>query len=187
MLAAITTELDERMPASMARIEEQALRARSTSAAMLPEVEAVRASADGAANRLSEAEASLSRQQQALDALLANLSEGVASAETQLRALGTAAQDADSAAAQIVAKTGPELIDALLRVREAANQAAERAREAISAVIPQSAAALAAASSERWQGRSAARSRNGWANSARWRRGRWTRRGRLRSGSRGRC
>jgi len=46
----------------------------------------------------------------------------------------------------MVAETGPELIEALLRVREAATQAADRAREAISAVIPQSAFALAEAS-----------------------------------------
>jgi predicted nucleic acid-binding Zn-ribbon protein len=145
-LAAITAELDERLPASLARVEEQATRTRSVSAAMLPDVEAVQASAEGAAVRLAEAEASLSRQQQALDAMLANLTQGVATAEEQLRGLGGAAQDADSAASQIVTKTGPELIMALLRVREAANVAAERARETIAAVIPQSAAALAEAS-----------------------------------------
>jgi hypothetical protein len=146
VLSAIASELDERLPASFARVEEQAKRTRDVSTAMLPDVEAVRASAEGAATRLQEAEASLSRQQQALETLLANLSQGVASAEEQLRALGGAAQDADSAASQIVSKTGPELIESLLRVREAANVAAERARETIAAVIPQSAAALAEAS-----------------------------------------
>jgi hypothetical protein len=145
-LAAISVELDERLPASLARVEEQATRTRSVSAAMLPDVEAVQASADAASARLAEAEASLSRQQQALDQMLANLTEGVAVAEGQLHALGGAALEADRAASQIVAKTGPDLIDALLRVREAANQAAERARETIGAVIPQSAATLAEAS-----------------------------------------
>ena len=51
-------------------------------------------------------------------------------------------------AQRIAAETGPELIEALLRVREAANQASERAREAISAAIPASAAALGEASRE---------------------------------------
>jgi DNA primase catalytic subunit len=46
----------------------------------------------------------------------------------------------------MVGSTGPELIDALVRVREAAGQAAERARETIAAVIPESAAALGEAS-----------------------------------------
>jgi hypothetical protein len=58
------------------------------------------------------------------------------------------AETARDNAARIAAETGPELIEALVRVRETANQAAERAREAIAAVIPQSSAALAEASRE---------------------------------------
>src|SRR6185369_11770250 len=43
---------------------------------------------------------------------------------------------------QMVRDTGPELVDALVRVREAAAQAAAHAREAIAAVIPESIDAL---------------------------------------------
>jgi hypothetical protein len=42
----------------------------------------------------------------------------------------------------MVRDTGPELVDALVRVREAAAQAASHAREAIAAVIPESVDAL---------------------------------------------
>ena len=42
-----------------------------------------------------------------------------------MRALGAAVGEADGAAAQIVRDTGPELIEALVRVREAASQASE--------------------------------------------------------------
>src|SRR5690606_21988363 len=45
-------------------------------------------------------------------------------------------------------ETGPQLIDALVRVREAANQAASHARDAIASVIPESVAALTDASRE---------------------------------------
>jgi hypothetical protein len=115
---------------------------------MAPQVEAIQVSAAGAADKLAEAEASVVRQREALDAMLERLREGVGSAEEQLRALGAAASEADETAGQLVNSTGPELIEALLRVRETANQAAERAREAIAAVIPQSAAALGEASRE---------------------------------------
>jgi hypothetical protein len=54
--------------------------------------------------------------------------------------------ETDAVAGKLVGNTGPELIEALMRVREAASQAAERAREAIAAVIPDSAAALGEAS-----------------------------------------
>jgi hypothetical protein len=145
-LAGIAEQLDQHVPAALGRVEEQAERARSAASGIVPTVQALQTSSEGAAATLAEAEASLVRQQEALDALLARISDGVGGAEEQLRALGSAVGEADGAASRIVAETGPELIEALLRVREAATQAADRAREAISAVIPQSAFALAEAS-----------------------------------------
>jgi prefoldin subunit 5 len=145
-LAAITSELEERAPAALARVQEQAERTEATTSRMLPQIEAIQASSASAAERIAEAEQSLARQQAELDALLARLSQGVAAAQGELQGLGTAAAEADSAAARIVSQTAPELIDALVRVREASNQAATHAREAIAAVIPQSVAALADAS-----------------------------------------
>jgi hypothetical protein len=151
-LAGIADALDGRVPTALAQVEQQAERARATAADIAPRVEALQASAESAATRLAEAESSVGRQQQALETLLARLNEGVGGAEAQLRALGSAVTEADEAAGKMVQNTGPELIEALLRVRETATQAAERAREAISAVIPQSAAALADASREAVEG-----------------------------------
>jgi predicted nucleic acid-binding Zn-ribbon protein len=147
-LAGIADALDQRVPAALTQVEQQAERARATADAIAPGVEALQASAESAASRLAEAEGSVGRQREALDALLARLDEGVSGAEAQLRALGGAVTEADEAAGKIVQNTSPDLIEALLRVRETATQAAERAREAIAAVIPQSAAALADASRE---------------------------------------
>ena len=147
-LAGIAAELDERVPAALRQVEEQAARTGGVAAELAPRVEAIRASADGAAARLAEAEASLARQEEALGVLLARLGEGVSGAEAQLRALGAAAGEADAAATHIAAETGPALVEALLRVRETAHQAAERAREAIASIVPQSAAALGQASSQ---------------------------------------
>jgi hypothetical protein len=109
-------------------------------------VEGVAGSAESAAQRLREAEMMLASQQQALETMLAKLGAGLGTVEEQIRALTAAAAEADAAAGRIAADTGPELIEALVRVREAAAQAAERAREAIAAVIPESAAALGEAS-----------------------------------------
>ena len=147
-LAAISSELEERTPAALARVEEQAERTRASASELLPQVEAVHASAAAAAERIAEAEQSLARQQEQLDALLARVSEGVGVAQAELKGLGTAATEAEGAAGKIVTETAPELIDALVRVREASNQAAMHAREAIASVIPQSVAALADASRE---------------------------------------
>ncbi|MEA3051228.1 MAG: hypothetical protein QOG72_131 [Sphingomonadales bacterium] len=147
-LAGIKGELTGQLPAALKGVEEQAERTREAAEAIAPVVGEVEKSAEAAAARLGESEAAVGRQREAIEALLGRIAEGSASADEQLRALGAAAEEARANAQKIVADTGPELIEALLRVREAANQASERAREAISAAIPASASALAEASRE---------------------------------------
>jgi hypothetical protein len=147
-LRQVTAQLDGELPAALQRVEAQAHRSRAAAASLTPLVEALESSTVAMATRLAEADASALRQREAFDSLLARIEEGVGTAETQLLALGAAAGQAEDTSARIVADTAPELIDALLRVRETANQAAERAREAISSVIPSSAAALGEAGRE---------------------------------------
>jgi hypothetical protein len=132
--------------AELGTVEQSAERAGAAARAVLPDVETVQAAAGAAAASLTEGEGSIRRQQEELGRLLATISEAVATAEEQTRALAAAAAEADSGARQLVTATAPELIDALVRVREAANQAANHAREAIAAAIPESVAALAEAS-----------------------------------------
>lgn len=147
-LGALSTQLSDHLPAGLQAVEEQAGRTREAAASIAPVVEGVQASAEAAASRLGETEAAVARQREALDALLARIEEGSAGAGEQLEALSAAAEAARDAAQKLAADTAPELIDALLRVREAAGQASERAREAISAAIPASAASLGEAARE---------------------------------------
>jgi hypothetical protein len=147
-LGGISGRLSEELPAALRTVEEQAGRTRDAAEAIIPIVGDIESMAGAAAARLGDGEAVLARQQESLEALLVRIGEGSASAQDQLRALGAAAEEARAAAQRIAADTGPELIEALLRVREAAGQASERAREAISAAIPASAAALGEASRE---------------------------------------
>jgi hypothetical protein len=144
-LAAAAAGLGEQLPAAFDRAEERAGAVRETALSLAPIIDGVQSSAESAAARIGEAEQSIARQREALDALLARIDEGTTGAEEQLQKLGAAAAEAEGAASKITAETGPELLDALVRVREAANQAAEKAREAIASVIPESAAALAEA------------------------------------------
>jgi hypothetical protein len=145
-LNGVTQQLNEELPTALGRVEALAGQTHGAATRIAPEIEAIRAAADAAAAKVADAEASLARQQSALDTLIATLSSGLNQAEEQLRGLGAATEQADEAARRMTTGTGPELIEALIRVRETANQAAERAREAISAVIPESAAALGEAS-----------------------------------------
>jgi hypothetical protein len=141
-LAGVTAQLRDELPPAMAGVEIQAERTAGSAAALVDKMEAMQAAAALAADGTAETEASIARQRQSLDALLATLRDGAREAEGRMRELGLAIGEADGAAAQLIKDTGPELIDALVRVRDAANQAASHAREAIAAVIPESVDAL---------------------------------------------
>ncbi|HWT11312.1 MAG TPA: hypothetical protein VN231_01005 [Allosphingosinicella sp.] len=148
VLAGVTAQLREELPPALADVELQAERMGAAAKAAVPSVAAVQASTAEAADSLARSEASLARQREALDGLLARVRDGTREAEEQLRALGGTVADADGAAARLAQETGPQLIEALVRVREAANQAASHAREAIIQVIPDSIAALSEATRE---------------------------------------
>lgn len=145
-LAAIAEQLEQSIPAGLTAIEAQAARTQGAAAAILPEIEAMQRTAEGASAAIAETEGRIARQRETVDALIASISQGVSGAEEQLRALSSVAEEADGHARRLASESGPHLIESLLRVRETAQQAAERAREALAAVIPQSAEALGDAS-----------------------------------------
>jgi hypothetical protein len=145
-LAQVTAQLRDEMPPAMAGIEIQSERTAASAEAVVAKMERMESAAANAAAQIAGSEAGIERQREALDTLLATLSEGAREAEEKMRALGAAVGEADGAAAQLVRQTGPELVDALVRVRDAAAQAASHAREAIAAVIPESVDALVTAS-----------------------------------------
>ena len=147
-LTQVTTQLRDELPTALAAVETQAGQTGAAALAAVPSVEAIQAAAALAAESLTESEESVTRQRTALDALLERVREGTAQAEERLRALGAMVESTDGSTARLTQETGPQLIDALVRVREAAQQAAVHARDAITAAIPQGVAALAKASRE---------------------------------------
>ena len=147
-LAGVAAQLRQELPPALADVETQAERTAAAARSALPPVEAIKAAAADAAGSLEASEAAVARQSEALDALLARVREGAAEAEERLRSLGGEIATADGASSRLAQETGPQLIEALVRVRETANQAAAHAREAIVQVIPDSVAALAEASRE---------------------------------------
>ncbi|MDQ8754777.1 hypothetical protein RCO27_00915 [Sphingosinicella sp. LHD-64] len=145
-LGAMSGQFREELTSALADVEGQAGRTHQAVKSVVPSMEAVQAAAALAAESMAESEASAARQRESLDAMIGTVREAVGLADEKLRALGSTVSEADSAAARLVQETGPQLIDALVRVRDAANQAAHHAREAIVAVIPDSVSALVEAS-----------------------------------------
>jgi hypothetical protein len=107
-----------------------------------PEIEWIRDAAREAGDRLGATGSAIAEQQDKLAALLGSLDQGVGGAEERLANLATAIASAQTEAAQLSVETGPALVQAMVQVKEAAAQAAERAREAIATIIPESAEGL---------------------------------------------
>jgi archaellum component FlaC len=113
-----------------------------------PEIEWIRDAAREANERLGTTGSVLAEQHDRLAALLGSLDEGVGDAENRLAGLAAAISGAQAEAARLTGETGPGLVKAMVQVKEAAAQAAERAREAIASVIPESAEGFSEATRE---------------------------------------
>ncbi len=139
-------ELGETLPQALTRLEEQAMTSRSTIASTLPEMTRLETSATAVSARLHEAETTVERQRGDVNAMFVAIDERIEVILRKAMSLDETILNASEQATRFADAAGPQLIEALLRVRETAAQAAERARAALAEVIPDSAAAIGLAS-----------------------------------------
>lgn len=135
-------ELETRLPAGFDTVDMRAAQSMQALATLAPHVAELAQAASAAQARLADVETLMARQSGALQALLGTAQRGLEAMQGKVEGFGTAVVDADAHARRLAKDTGPQLIEALVRAREAANQAGERAREAIGAAIPGAAARL---------------------------------------------
>lgn len=143
-----TREIDEMLPAAFDRLVARATTSHETIAKVSPEVAAIETSASAALDRLMEAEALLAKQRGLLDDFAQAAETRIAASSEAARALAGEIANADAAARELAEGAGAHLVDAMIRVRETAQTAAERAREAIMRVIPDAADSLTEATRE---------------------------------------
>lgn len=138
--------LDRDVPAALAQATAEAQTAAQLIAAAVPHARALTEAATNAARSLDAGRPMIERQEAALAQLVTGAEQRFAELASEVHSLQRMAADTDAQLRTLGETTSAQLVESLLRVREAANQAAERAREAIGRVIPDSAQALAAAS-----------------------------------------
>jgi hypothetical protein len=151
-LYAASREIDETLPQSLARLDTHAGATRAKIDEIAPEVTRMEQEASRTLDRLLEAEAALVKQREALDALGDALDTRLARGVTAAGDMVTAVEGADARAREIADGSATALVDAMVRVRETAQAAAERAREALAAVVPDSAERLSTAVKQALQG-----------------------------------
>ena len=141
-LEAATQEIDEALPEAYVRLESRAREGMEAVSAAAPVVSQLTEAAGAALQKLAETEGLLAKQKEALASLSslgeAQLSETRKTAEELTASIATATADAE----RLAQGAAPQLVEALLRVRETASQASENAKAALGEIIPQSAEAL---------------------------------------------
>ncbi|WP_375197218.1 hypothetical protein [Sphingobium sp.] len=141
-------ELDETFPAALERFNGRIETSRTLLDSAAPEIERLEAISEALVGRTQEAEELLRGQGRRLTEWLESTQSGVDANRELVERLRAALDNAHQDATRITEGAGPLLVTALLRVKDTADQAAERARQALSRAIPEAAQALADASEE---------------------------------------
>ncbi|MEJ7925342.1 hypothetical protein WG908_01065 [Sphingobium sp. AN641] len=144
-------ELDETYPAALERFEGRIGATRGLIDSTTPEFERLEAISQALVGRAEEAEALVRGQGERLEHWLADTQRGLSAAHEKVDDLRTALDNAHHSTTRITEGAGPLLITALLRVKDTADQAAERARQALGRAIPEAAQALSDASEDALQ------------------------------------
>ncbi|MGE4323996.1 MAG: hypothetical protein AB7E60_13340 [Sphingobium sp.] len=147
-LDASVRELDETFPGALERFDNRLEASRTLLVSITPEIQHVEAISEALAGRAQESEEMLRGQGQRLTEWLDSTRKGLETNRAQVEKLHAAFADAHEGATRITEGAGPLLITALLRVKDTAEQAAERARQALGRAIPDAAQSLADASEE---------------------------------------
>ncbi|RVT40907.1 hypothetical protein [Sphingobium algorifonticola] len=144
-------EVDETYPLALQRLNGRIGETRGLLAAAAPEIEALEAVADAILGRTQEAEELLRGQSRRLTEWLESTEGGLKANRMQVDGLQDALDTAGNSATRLTESAGPQLIAALLRVKDTADQAADRARQALARAIPEAAQALGDASEQAMQ------------------------------------
>lgn len=139
-------ELDDTLPLALGRLDERLGQTMKLIAAASPEAEKLEAVSEAILGRVNEAEELIRIQATQLKEWLSNAEAHLVTNRIEVEKLGNAIAAADDQAGQLADQSGPRLIEALLRVKDTAEQASERARQSLARTIPEAADALGKAS-----------------------------------------
>jgi predicted transcriptional regulator len=147
-LDASAREIDETLPAAFARLDQYSAASRERIDAMQPGIGAIESGATSALDRLAQTERLLEQQRTAIEQLSQTVATYVSTGRSGTEELSQVIETANARITDLADGSSQQLVGVMLRVRDAAQQAAERARETLDRVVPEAAAALGNAGEE---------------------------------------
>ncbi|WP_156679212.1 hypothetical protein [Sphingomonas profundi] len=146
VVAGCAAEFGERLPALMEAIEAEATRGGTAIEAVMPRAEALVAGVEDAGRALATLDDRLAAQRAALDGIGETAREQLEMLEARAAAVDAVLAEAGERALALAGGAGPQLVEALLRVRETATQAADHAGRALGEAVQSAADRLGAES-----------------------------------------
>lgn len=147
-LSDVVQLVDAQLPQMVSRLDELASENLNHIQASLPELERAYALGQAIGDALDQSGKSLKSQARVAESLAARTKIDIAAVQEQINTLNADLEAVAARGQDLAGQTGPQLLEALMRVRETAEQAADKARQAIIDVIPQAMAELSAQSNE---------------------------------------
>jgi hypothetical protein len=141
-LDASAREIDETLPEALDRLDARIALSRKVVAESKPELLALVTAAESTHDAIEAIADVVSQQRDTLTKTQASLLETLADGRSKADALEQIVDDAISTTRRFADEAAPQLVDALLRVRETSAAAADHARETLARIVPQAAAAL---------------------------------------------
>ncbi len=138
-------EIDETLPGVLARLDARIAQSRQVIAQAKPELLALVTAAESTHDATEAIAGVIADQRGALDQLSRSLLDTLATGRSKADALDTSVEASVLRANRFAEEAAPRLVDALLRVRDTADAAADKARETLARVIPEAAGKLEAA------------------------------------------
>ncbi|WP_082596413.1 hypothetical protein [Sphingomonas sp. Root241] len=146
-LDASAREIDETLPEALARLDDRISASRKVVSGAKPELLALVTAAESTHDAIEAIADVVSQQRDTLAKTQASLLETLATGSEQAASLGAIVDDTIDTTRRFAETAAPQLVDALVSVRETASAAAAHARESLATIVPSAASALEEASS----------------------------------------
>ncbi len=141
-------EIDETLPDALTRLDQRIAQSNSVVVAAKPELLALVTAAESTHDAIEAVAGVIAEQRRVVDQLSSTLLQTLTDGQTRADALGGMVGDTIGQAHRFAEEAAPRLLDALLRVRDTAQQAADKARETLASVIPEAANRMKAEASD---------------------------------------
>ena len=135
-------EIDETLPDALARLDARITQSKAVVTAAKPELLALVTAAESTHDAIEAVAGVIGEQRRIVDQLSATLLQTLTEGRAKADALGVMVGDTIGQAHHFAEEAAPRLLDALLRVRDTAQLAADKARETLAGVIPDATARL---------------------------------------------